>query len=584
MGMRKVALFCLLSALAVSLVQGYTHQEKVPIFVNKVGPYGNPTETYSYYSLPFCQPQEIQEEGNTLGHLLTGDRKAHSLYDIRFAVGVDWRSLCSLTLNEEQLEQFREAIRNNYFFEFFVDDLPVFEYVGVKEVNEVTDEVTELFLNTHINFDLGYNGDKIVWANITVDPSIRLPIKDRQVLQVEFSFSVRWTPTDFPFENRFDVYSSNSIAAHAYEIHWLSIINSFVLVMLLSGFLALILIRVIRKDLAQAIELQAEEDMLSSDESGWKLLHGDVFRFPPLKSAFASIIGAGSQILVLGLVVVLLGSLGSFYGSRGTLITAAIALYAVTAGLGGYISSYVYISLGGLKWAWNIILTSCLFPAPLFVVWAFLNTVALIYSSTAALPFSTILVILLTWALLTLPLTIAGGIFAKKHASVFEPVSRVNKIPREIPALPWWKSAYTQVLMAGVLPFSAIYIELHYIFSSVWGHNMYSLYSILCLAFLLLILVTACSTVALIFFQLNSEDHRWWWRSVLCGGSVGLLVYLYSFFYFHHRSGMTGFMQTSFFFGYMLILSFACFLMMAVVGFFSSFFFIKYIYSAIKSD
>ena len=39
-----------------------------------------------------------------------------------------------------------------------------------------------------------------------------------------------------------------------------------------------------------------------------------------------------------------------------------------------------------------------------------------------------------------------------------------------------------QVFMAGFLPFSAIYIELHYIFASVWGHKLYTLYGILFLA------------------------------------------------------------------------------------------------------
>ena len=42
--------------------------------------------------------------------------------------------------------------------------------------------------------------------------------------------------------------------------------------------------------------------------------------------------------------------------------------------------------------------------------------------------------------------------------------------------------------MAGFLPFSAIYIELHYIFASVWGHKLYTLYGILFIAFGMLII------------------------------------------------------------------------------------------------
>ena len=43
--------------------------------------------------------------------------------------------------------------------------------------------------------------------------------------------------------------------------------------------------------------------------------------------------------------------------------------------------------------------------------------------------------------------------------------------------------------MAGFLPFSAIYIELHYIFASLWGHKIYTLFGILYLAFVMLIIV-----------------------------------------------------------------------------------------------
>ena len=76
-------------------------------------------------------------------------------------------------------------------------------------------------------------------------------------------------------------------------------------------------------------------------------------------------------------------------------------------------------------------------------------------------------------------------------------------------------------MAAGFLPFSAIYIELYYIFASVWGHKVYTIYSILFIVFIILLIVTAFITIALTYFQLAVEDHTWWWRSFLCGGSTG---------------------------------------------------------------
>jgi transmembrane 9 superfamily member 1 len=61
---------------------------------------------------------------------------------------------------------------------------------------------------------------------------------------------------------------------------------------------------------------------------------------------------------------------------------------------------------------------------------------------------------------------------------------------------------------------------------SIWGHKVYTIYSILSLVFVILIIVTAFITIALTYFQLAVEDHRWWWRSFVCGGSTGMAMCL----------------------------------------------------------
>ncbi len=39
--------------------------------------------------------------------------------------------------------------------------------------------------------------------------------------------------------------------------------------------------------------------------------------------------------------------------------------------------------------------------------------------------------------------------------------------------------------------------------------------------------------------------RRWWWRSFLCGGSTGLFIFGYCFYYYYARSDMTGLMQVT---------------------------------------
>ena len=81
-------LFLLLAALSCVITNAKTHsykkEEPVPFYVNKIGPYTNPSETYEYYSLPFCAPETIQHKHAAIGEHLKGDHKVNSKYDIRF--------------------------------------------------------------------------------------------------------------------------------------------------------------------------------------------------------------------------------------------------------------------------------------------------------------------------------------------------------------------------------------------------------------------------------------------------------------------------------------------------------------------
>lgn len=44
---------------------------------------------------------------------------------------------------------------------------------------------------------------------------------------------------------------------------------------------------------------QDEEAADDQEETGWKYIHGDVFRFPKFKSLFAAALGSGTQLFTL---------------------------------------------------------------------------------------------------------------------------------------------------------------------------------------------------------------------------------------------------------------------------------------------
>ena len=74
----------------------------------------------------------------------------------------------------------------------------------------------------------------------------------------------------------------------------------------------------------------------------------------------------------------------------------------------------------------------------------------------------------------------------------------------------WYMHPAFSVLIGGILPFGAVFIELFFILTSMWLHQFYYLFGFLCLVFVILIITCAEITIVLCYFQLCSEDYHWW--------------------------------------------------------------------------
>ena len=233
---------------------------------------------------------------------------------------------------------------------------------------------------------------------------------------VHFTYAVKWHETDTPFEDR--VYLPSLFFNSEMEIHWLSIMNSFVLVILLTGFLSIIIMRVLKSDYSRYNEEEADEE-----DYGWKLVHGDVFRFPPAKNLFCAMVGTGAQFLCIAAGLLLLALVGMFYpGSHGSLYTATIVLYALTSAVAGGVSARLFRQMQGQKWSWNILLCASLFAVPFLSVFAFVNSTALSYGTTTAISFWAVVTVCLIWVFGTL----AHSGIPPRPASPFDPHLRAS--------------------------------------------------------------------------------------------------------------------------------------------------------------
>lgn len=557
--------------------QKYEVGEHIPLFVDNLVPYHNPQESYRFYSMKFCQPSPIHHKSQTLGEVLQGSEKVYSPFDLKFRTDVKpARQLCTVSLSPEEVTQFRQAVENQYHFTWYYDEIPIKGMVGDMDHND------NCYLYTEHEFQFQYNGDRVIDAKVVMDAAHRVKLPtDGSKLEVTFTYSAKWKDTDVAFDDR-AANNASELYQEEVEIQWFSIVNSFVLVVLLTGFLAFIVMRILKKDYQRYAAFDEEEDQ---DETGWKLLHADVFRYPQYPTLFASILGTGLQLLMIFFIILTLSVVGVFYAyGRGTMYAAIIVVYSLTAVAAGYASSAFYIKLEGTNWVRNVLTTVTLFAFPAFLIWACLNTIAIIYSSTIALPFGTIVALFALYILVTFPLTLAGAIAGKNFSSPLAAPCRAKLAPREIPLAPWYRGPIVHVLVAGFLPFSAIYVELYYVFISLWGHQLFTPFGILYLVFVILLMVTACITVSLTYLQLSMENHQWWWTSLVSGGSTALFIYAYCFYFLYSESKMSGFFQVAHYFGWMLLICYGLFLMLGSVGFWCSFIFVKQIYSSIKTD
>ena len=112
------------------------------------------------------------------------------------------------------------------------------------------------------------------------------------------TYEVVWQPSDIPWASRWDSY----LKMNDVKIHWFSIINSLVVVFFLAGILSMILLRSLRRDIAKYNREDEPEEAI--EETGWKLVHGDVFRPPKNTDFFVVLIGTGIQLLSMSFIIV----------------------------------------------------------------------------------------------------------------------------------------------------------------------------------------------------------------------------------------------------------------------------------------
>jgi hypothetical protein len=175
-------------------------------------------------------------------------------------------SICQQTLSAEDVEAFSYAISRHYWYELFIDDLPIWGFVGdVRVAKSPKGGLSQgaggggeeqLLLYTHKQLDISFNGDRVrrvgeglcvvcgaahtrcgasapapvahaaalpVCVRVTPQPRVQIihvnltstdlvPVKEGQA--VNFTVTVNWLPTLTPFSQRFERYLDYNFFEH----------------------------------------------------------------------------------------------------------------------------------------------------------------------------------------------------------------------------------------------------------------------------------------------------------------------------------------------------------------------------------
>jgi len=400
-----------------------------------------------------------------------------------------------------------------------------------------------------------------------------------------FTYDVHWEQNDtLQWASRWDIYLSMDNAIPA-KVHWLSIANSLVIVSVLSAMVVAILLRNLRQDLARYNRVATDEEKADDlEEKGWKLVHADIFRPPSYSPLLLAVCcGTGAQLLCMSFCTIFFSAMGFLSPARrGALLMAELLFFVLMGSVNGYVTARLYKTFKGKAWQHATLCTALGFPGLCFSLFFVLDLVAWGYGSSDAVPFTTMLVLLVLWFGISTPLVFVGAYFGYKQDAIEYPVKTSN-IPRQIPDQPWFMSVPFTIFIGGLLPFGACFVELYFILASVWMDYYYYVFGFLLLVFVILIITCAEITLLFNYFQLCNEDYHWWWRSFGNAGSTAIWVFLYSFVYFQQLE-VNSFTTYVLYFGYMGLVSLGLFLMTGFIGVMTTLWFNKTIFGSLKVD
>uniref|UniRef100_A0A9L0IVF0 Transmembrane 9 superfamily member n=1 Tax=Equus asinus TaxID=9793 RepID=A0A9L0IVF0_EQUAS len=356
-------------------------KSSIALFVNRLDSVES-VLPYEYNTFDFCQDSEKKSPSENLGQVLFGEQITSSPYQFSFNKTETCVKVCVKSYdiaNEDQMKKLaflKKGIELSYQHHWIIDNMPVIWCRDMEDgqkyctpgfpigcfitegglskdacvINSEFNKNNSFYLFNHVDITLTYHRESERNGGIARLVTARLDPK--RIITSKGSVKiVKWA-------SRWD-YILESMP-HT-NIQWFSIMNSFFIVLFLSGMVATVILRTLYRDIIRYNQMTSSEE--AQDEFGWKLVHGDVFRPPRYGMLLSVFLGQGIQVLIMTFITLFLACLGFLSASkRGALMTCAIVLWVLLGTPAGYVSAKMYKTFKGVNWNTNFLLTALLCP------------------------------------------------------------------------------------------------------------------------------------------------------------------------------------------------------------------------------
>jgi transmembrane 9 superfamily protein 2/4 len=501
--------------------------------------------------------------------------------------------MCRKSYTKEQKEYLSELIDYGYRRLLILDGIPVSTLVNGSRGHIPGFQIGYIdgsrhFLYSHVEFRVKLTVvSSSVYRIIAFDVSslaancqgtCGVSIEDGT--DFELSYSVKYELTNTTWYTRWD-----DILSIDYDpkIHWFSISNTLLLLLCLSILIGVILVQTIRKDFSKQSQFLDDED--APEETGWKLIHGDVFRPPGFPGILAALVGSGVQVAIGGVLVIAVAALGFLAPlNTGSMVTAITVVAIVAAPFGGFVSSKLGKTVSGHVSKCDFFMAATMFLGPELICYLIANWIFVQNGSSAAATLRSFVELFVAVVLLDLALFALGFLVGTRLAP-FECPARVNTIARLVPRQPFFLSPIFMAVVGGVIVFASIYVQVYFILQALWTNlSYYYLFGLLLVVVVAMLIIATELSVFAIYLSLSYENHRWWWTAFSVPASIGFVFFGYCVLFMVRIYRPPDASSILIFLIFSFVIALGLSLANGALGFLGAFLFVQKMYGALKME